>query len=265
MGKLFRLKKWLTITDTAKYLSSIFDEEMNDADVLRLALDGCLTLSVLLIDLVDAKKAFIRDIPKELKESRFVVIEGDQCLTTQSDEIVRLNGVLDLPWLGREKLDVENRYRKMIGEQPIEMDRSSLPTLYVKDNLQLYELQDSVGYQFTEEEKDLELKQQLQVLAMNSYVPRVSWPQGSLYVVKVTSLLEFEKSLANTENNANRISDNTLLSTIAALLASFPKGKQPTGKELEKAASSVGISISDDSIRKALKAARDLASDLPSA
>lgn len=61
------------------------------------------------------------------------------------------------------------------------------------------------------------------------------------------------------------ISDNSLLATIAALLASFPKGKYPTGKDLEKAASSVGVSVSDDTIRKALNRAKEIAPGLKSA
>ncbi len=40
MSKLFKLKKWLTIEDTAKHLTSIFDEPVKDYDVLRFALDG---------------------------------------------------------------------------------------------------------------------------------------------------------------------------------------------------------------------------------
>lgn len=65
-----------------------------------------------------------------------------------------------------------------------------------------------------------------------------------------------------TGNRAPAISDNTLISVIAALLANWPNGKPPSGKDLERAAASVGVLISDDSIRKALKAARELAPSL---
>jgi len=64
------------------------------------------------------------------------------------------------------------------------------------------------------------------------------------------------------EINRTRIADTTLTSTIAALLASWPSGKLPSGKDLERAASAVGINVSDDSIRKALDAARELAPSL---
>lgn len=45
-SKLFSLKEWLTLDDAAKHLSIIFGERVTRADVLRLALDKRLTLSV---------------------------------------------------------------------------------------------------------------------------------------------------------------------------------------------------------------------------
>src|SRR5215472_4776769 len=46
MRKLFNLKYWLTLPDAARHLSMLLGEDVNEADVLRLALDGHLTLSV---------------------------------------------------------------------------------------------------------------------------------------------------------------------------------------------------------------------------
>jgi hypothetical protein len=43
---LFDLKEWLTINEAAKHLSNLFDQEVGEADVLRLGLDGHLKLSV---------------------------------------------------------------------------------------------------------------------------------------------------------------------------------------------------------------------------
>lgn len=46
MTKLFKLKKWLTVPDAARHLSIVFGEEVREADLLRLALDGHLKLRV---------------------------------------------------------------------------------------------------------------------------------------------------------------------------------------------------------------------------
>lgn len=57
--------------------------------------------------------------------------------------------------------------------------------------------------------------------------------------------------------------DNKLLGVIAALRAAWPSGKLPSAKELEKAAASVGVLITDDTIRKALNAAWEIAKGRP--
>ena len=44
MQKLLNLKEWLTIADAARHLSILFGEDVSEPDVLRLALDGHLTL-----------------------------------------------------------------------------------------------------------------------------------------------------------------------------------------------------------------------------
>ena len=88
-----------------------------------------------------------------------------------------------------------------------------------------------------------------------------SLPQDE-FVILLEDVLLFESKYAAGDSICRSVSDNTMLSTVAALLASWPNGKQPTGKDLERAAASVGVTISDDSIRKALKAARELAPSL---
>ena len=90
------------------------------------------------------------------------------------------------------------------------------------------------------------------------------FPSPEAVVVSVEALPESWvsqlKALDGNEGTALRVSDNTLIATIAALLANWPGGasRVPSGKDLERAAQSVGVTISDDSIRKALNLARDL-------
>ena len=55
MKKLLKLKEWLAVSDAAKHLSILFGEEVVEADVLRLALDGHLTLSVLFVNGASAR------------------------------------------------------------------------------------------------------------------------------------------------------------------------------------------------------------------
>ena len=55
MSDLFKLKQWLTLENATKHLSSIFNEIVNDYDILRFALDGHLILSTNIINGADAK------------------------------------------------------------------------------------------------------------------------------------------------------------------------------------------------------------------
>ena len=74
MKKLFNLKEWLTTYDAAKHLSILFDEDVSEADVLRLALDGHLTLSVNFVNhatgkigkIIPMKEAKMYIMPKNL-------------------------------------------------------------------------------------------------------------------------------------------------------------------------------------------------------
>lgn len=55
-NKLLTLKKWVTIPEAARYLTSIFNENVEEADVLRFGLDGHLTLSVNFINKASVRK-----------------------------------------------------------------------------------------------------------------------------------------------------------------------------------------------------------------
>ena len=50
--------------------------------------------------------------------------------------------------------------------------------------------------------------------------------------------------------------ENSYIATIAALLTTFKSNEIPSGKDLEKAANTVGIKISDDTIRSILEKAQ---------
>lgn len=98
-----------------------------------------------------------------------------------------------------------------------------------------------------------------------------SFPDSQVIVFAVEDVLKFERRYAaskgelagSIDERPQNIRDESLLSVIAALLAQWPSGKLPSGKDLEKAAQSIGLKISDDTIRKALKAAQDIAPSLP--
>ena len=56
MSKLFKLKSWLTLDDAASYLSSVLQENVTPADIVQLALDRKIKLSVNIVNLTYANK-----------------------------------------------------------------------------------------------------------------------------------------------------------------------------------------------------------------
>jgi hypothetical protein len=137
MGKLFNLKEWLTIPETARHLSIAFGEEVTEADVLRLGLDGQLQLSVNFINHAEARcgritspdKArtvtFPADVtaavkakaPGEYQGGYIQMVVGPRLSNGQvidlEDDIVTLAGVYDLPMIGGERLDIEHKYQML--------------------------------------------------------------------------------------------------------------------------------------------------------
>lgn len=72
MSKISKLKQWFTLEDAAKEISKSAKEEITEADILQLALDGRLTLSVYFVNY--AKGRLGKIIPYEDTEWHFIKI-----------------------------------------------------------------------------------------------------------------------------------------------------------------------------------------------
>jgi hypothetical protein len=127
VSKLFKLKKWLTIEESAKHLAGVLSESVNEADVLRLALDGRLKLSVNFVNHADTKIGRIVPISEAKRirgissKSKFghhqfqgFLLNNEEVLEFD-DVTVPLIGVFDLPLLGGDRLDVEQAYQMAIN------------------------------------------------------------------------------------------------------------------------------------------------------
>jgi hypothetical protein len=65
MSKLFKLKKWLTLEDAASHLSNLLSEPVGASDVLRLALDSELTISVNFVNHAKGRRGQIVEFDKD--------------------------------------------------------------------------------------------------------------------------------------------------------------------------------------------------------
>jgi hypothetical protein len=137
MKKLSQLKEWLTLDDCAKYLTMTLQEEVAVADVLRLALDGHLILSVDFVNhasanlgkKIDASEVnfnryqafeafFSQQDNHELKGKEILLPDAthfpDGRYVRFEKEVVSVEGVWDLTMVGSERLDVEHKYQRLI-------------------------------------------------------------------------------------------------------------------------------------------------------
>ena len=144
-SKLFKLKAWLTLPEAAKHLTGVCGEEVTEADILRLSLDGHLKLSVFFVNHAYVKpgktiffdeKKLADSINKGVypKEFRWAASIGDQnkmimlCLRIDvgkfleiGDKIVQIDGVWDLPMIGNEHIDIEFKYHRLTDGPSVDL------------------------------------------------------------------------------------------------------------------------------------------------
>lgn len=127
VSKLLKLKKWLSLNEAATVISNAFNERVGSSDVLQLALDGYLMLSVNLVNGVYArpcrpvayKDVEWQEVPsldgssmvKIPAKERLLLLGGGLLLVER--EIRKLVGVWDLPLIGGERADVEKMFHRL--------------------------------------------------------------------------------------------------------------------------------------------------------
>lgn len=188
MSSLFNLKKWLTVEDAAKHLSSIFDEPVKNYDILRFALDGYLKLSINLVNHANAKEKKIvsfDDVPKldglfgNYKVPMGLMLDDGKFLVNVNDKVTSIDGVLDLMMLGNERLDIEHEYQQLTSG--VEVTLVCLEGAYLQspDNGLIYELQDH----FKDDVKSMKDE--------NNYYPASSLPKDAAIVIRTSAISEF--------------------------------------------------------------------------
>lgn len=148
MGKLSKLKEWLTVAEAAQQLAIAFGETVTEADVLHLVLTRQLQLSVYFVDAVKAQGEWQAITPEfsplidseqprdgKPRTGRFIFIDGDeerplegefapicddsrgtgQYVIIVDHEVVTLSGLYDLPMYGDERFAIKTAHQKFLG------------------------------------------------------------------------------------------------------------------------------------------------------
>lgn len=313
MGKLLNLKEWLTIADAARHLSIVFGEEVTEADVLRLGLDGHLRLSVnfvnhaiarcgVVVGYEDAEwgeipadlTAILPNIPDEAKGNLLPYMKsldiGDERFLNLSDEVTTLRGLWDLPMIGGERLDIENKYQILTGGTSVTLKSldgafvegrdGSVCQLHVgfEDNeyqsgsrVQLKELRqhifsndidgaeaDSLLKRNKEKRKGF-AKERKNRFPKENYYPAGGLPKDVVLVVRTEALREFEQSVngvpKESEKPISTTERRTLLTIIAALCdySAINPGARGAASQIAMLTEDIGAPVSNDTVMRWIK------------
>lgn len=161
MSKLFKLKEWLTLEETANHFSTVLGEAVTLADIYRLALDNHLKLSANFVNGSQAllgKRVKINeikfnhitknmftgenlDIPIQCPSNGELRIEDcpDSDFLSFGDEVTSIRGVWDLTMLGSEAIDIEFYYQQMTSG--LEVTLVGLEGVFLEQGLVVANLQ----------------------------------------------------------------------------------------------------------------------------
>lgn len=234
-GKVFRLREWLTVPEAARQLSSLIDEPVSEADVLRLSLDGHLTLSVLFVNhghgrcgpvvsKADARRFEFALSSLELKQfdadmgwfcGFHGLVIGDDEVFEPAKEVVSIEGVWDLPMLGAERLDVEHQFQLLTDGPPV--DLVCLDGVLLRAGGMHCQLQ--AHFEDNEFHNPANLKKPWS--HADNFYPAGSLPRDAVYVVRTSALRDLLGRLdapdAKPQRPLERRERSTLLTIIAGL------------------------------------------------
>jgi hypothetical protein len=220
LRKLLKLKEWLTVPEAARHLSILFGEEVGEADVLRLALDGHLTLSVFFVNHAKAHCGPIVSL-KDAKRYKLQMPDGETLNTIQGlrinegevlelgESVVTLKGVWDLPMLGAERLDVEHWYQMLTSGPAVNLIVLDGAVVSREDGT-MCQLLDRFEHESKEPWDN-----------PRNYHPAGGLPSDSVFVVRTSALRKLEERISELdkapEKPIERRERTTLLVIIAAL------------------------------------------------
>jgi hypothetical protein len=250
-SKLFKLKAWLTLPEAAKHLSGVCGEEVTEANILRLALDSHLKLSVFFANNTCAKLGrlltfdSVEKLLKEIKVTPTLVPTNneDWDYVYFENKIEVINGVWDLTMFGNERIGLEVEWKHLTrvpteAYQPFRHETIGHETYLgaVVSQADIFaQLQISKGLSLDVDERLEFMTTFLSRAEHENFCPSFNLPPESILVVRTEALREFEQLIAdneaeekkttkphgNTEQNAQK--REQVLGAAFAVLAKWPE------------------------------------------
>lgn len=267
MSKLFRLKEWVTLSEAKTRLSTTLKEFVTEADLLRLALDGRLQLSVHFVNHAMARHGSI-EAPENARYATSLDGHSQVRLGIQLDngdviamerEVIKLTGVFDLAMIGGKQLDIEQKFQELTsGPEVTLIDSDGVFVIAGSKYFQLQEdyednpfqagsrasldrLRSLISSKNLNEQKANDLlnlhKEEREVFLAHiksspasRYFPAARLPDDAVLVIRTGALIDFEKSLEEKSDDAEkplRVRQETTYLNIIAALVIFIKEPRP--------------------------------------
>ena len=266
MGKLFKLKRWLTLQEAANHLSILFGEPVTETDIFRLALDGQLKLSAVFVggawasickpvDDADIryKEAATLDGVGVLKipiGGQITYAANGQTLQCQ-EEVFELDSdePYGLAMMGGEHGDIDFKYWQSAGGPKIET--TNMHGTYVLDGQKVFQLKGKLP---GKNDKS------------TSFYPLGGLPTDAAVVVTPSALMALDKSISDATVKEEKPLGTTERDTLLKLVIGMAvdgyghdpaAAKSNVPKEVADILVKLGMSVSDDTVRKYLKQAAD--------
>lgn len=292
MSKLLKLKEWLTLSTAANTLATMLSEPITVADLLQLALEKQLLLSVRMIDLtpalrgqevgidtifganlesqwVESLDATFADNPRLLQN----YLGGGRCIAWNEDSIEPIDGVWDLPMLPGESYAIEVALARLLN--------SPLPQLPLHEGVYLKrgdvycqlmeplgdfnesQLQTHDDNKLEDEWDHQEDAQAARRAYRNNFCPALILPDSAQFVIRTTALNDFIASLTEPSVEDKPLTTkgkNSYLSLIAVLAkqAGYDLSQRGITTSLEAVTQQLDCPVGDDTIRKIIKEVNEL-------
>ncbi|CAH1387980.1 hypothetical protein [Candidatus Nitrotoga sp. M5] len=254
------ISEWFTLEKAAEKISIILKKKIDESEVLKLALDGDLKLSVDLPIPTAARSASIVAIADESKET---IIPKDLILKAPKDayylkiekgnkKLEKIQGIFDLPLKFGEYEAVRAEYSRKVNKKNIKLSHNR--PLIVEQNGQFNCIQKVLRQKI-----DIPKSYGLGTVSMFAGTNNaIDFPKHASFVIRLEALKRYEESISltnpSTEKPLAQNERTTLLIIIDVLLKQLKL--KPDTKSLPKNIAGMTVDnetpVSEDAIRTAL-------------
>lgn len=266
MSKLLKLKRFFTLEEAGRHLSSVFEGDVSVSDIYCFALDRHLTLSVKFNSLIEASPGYEfaeQELPFYVNESNSIVTGFGRRVFFE-DRVMFTEGIFDLTMFGREFMDLNALYKQSIGE--VAWESSPIDSVILRKNGIYYKLkgiesQIDEGPHMIQEGRAIDRSEsRVDCRTLNYYSHKLVIRKEELdrfisaldEVPVESALIEDEKPLATRERN-------TLLIMIGALCKQV--GIDPSSPGVAKSVAAmtelVGAPVSEETVKNKLDQVAD--------